>query len=124
MAEQKTDTYTAFMDTVDVVNSAVIQHRDKPVIRQLLAAADKTLDGKRFGVAVYRGDADTPHDYFTLAYRQGKLELASRGKDKPDIAWKVSQDYLREVSSNPQAYIDNPARLDLDWLKSRAGMSL
>jgi hypothetical protein len=44
--------------------------------------------------------------------------------DDPDIDWKVSRDYLRKVSSNPDQYIDNPARLDVDWLTSCAGLSL
>jgi hypothetical protein len=118
------DTYDLFMSTVDVFNRAIERHGDKPVIRQVVAGADKALSGQRLGVAVYKDDADTPFDYFTLAYNNGKFELASRGKDAPDIAWKVSQDYLKKVANNPEDYEKNPAKLDFDWIKSRAGFSV
>ena len=48
-----------------------------------------------------------------------KFEIQSRGKSEHDTEWKVSRDYLESVVDNPQEYIDNPAKLDLEWLKHR-----
>jgi len=124
MSEQavSSDTYDLFMGTLDVVNQALKEHADTPVIGEILSAAGKFSEGKRLGVAVYKTDPDEPFDYFTLRIANGKVELDSRGKGDPDIAWRVSQDYLRKVNENPQDYVDNPAKLDLDWLKSRLGL--
>ncbi|HBO12895.1 MAG TPA: hypothetical protein DD491_08945 [Halieaceae bacterium] len=116
------DTYGLFMEALDVVNTAISEHKDGQLMGGLLTAADKTIGGKHLGVAVYRDDPDTPFDYFTLRFTNERLELLARGKDEPEIAWKVSQDYLRDLVDNPRDYIDNPARLDLDWLRDRVGV--
>jgi hypothetical protein len=116
---QSADTYDLFMGTVDVINEALEEHADTPVLKNVLSLADKVASGKQFGVAVYKDNPDKPFDYFTVRMNNKKVELAARGKESPDIAWKVSQDYLADVCEDPQAYIDNPAKLDLDWLKSR-----
>lgn len=109
------------MGALDVVNEALQKHRDHALIGPLLQGGEKMLGGKKFGVAVYRDDPDTPFDYFTLRLTGGRFELLARGKESPDIAWKVSQDYLRDIVDNPQDYIDNPAKLDLEWLRHRIG---
>ena len=118
MTEQN-DTYTRFMETLDTINSALDEHGDKPVFKQMLEGADKALAGRKFGVAVYKENPKEPHDYFTLRFNNRKFELDSRGKDAPDIDWKVSTDYLQDVSGNPDKYIKNPLLLDVDWIKSR-----
>jgi hypothetical protein len=117
--QQQKDTYTVFMDTVDVINRALAEQSETPVLKQILEAAGKAAEGREFGVAVYKDDSSNPHDYFTTRFNNGKVELSSRGKASPDVDWKVSEDYLRKVSANPQNYVDNPAKLDIDWLKSR-----
>ncbi len=116
---KRSDTYELFVGTMDVINEALEEHSSTPVLREVITVADKAASGKRFGVAVYKQDSDEPYDYFTVRVNNKKVELEARGKKCPDIAWKVSQDYLAKVCENPQQYIDNPARLDLDWLKSR-----
>jgi hypothetical protein len=117
--QESAPTYDLFMGTVDVINEAIEENADKPVVKNVIDIADKLASGKQFGVAVYKEDPDKPFDYFTVRLQDKKVQLAARGKESPDIAWKVSQHYLATVCDNPRRYIDNPARLDLDWLKSR-----
>jgi hypothetical protein len=107
------------MNTLDVFNEAIAAHESSSPYREILAMGDKLFGGKNVGVAVYKEDADQPFDYFTIRFLNGKLELVARGKEAPDIAWKVSQDYLARVSEHPREYIDHPVKLDWDWLKSR-----
>lgn len=108
------NTYDLFMGTVDVINQALEEHTDGRVFGGVVSLTEKLSSGKQFGVAVYKEDADHPHDYFTVRFNRGKVELVARGKESPDIAWKVSQDYLKKVCTEPQTYIDNPARPDSD----------
>jgi len=118
----KLDTDALFTQYVNVVNQAVGQNRDRFPFKQLLSMGDKILGDKEIGAAIYKTDADEPHDWFTLTFDEGKLD-ATHGKGSPDIEWKIDRRHLEHVVADPQPYIDNPARLDLDWLKTRMGDS-
>ena len=107
------------METLDVFNRAIAANENSSPYREILAMGDKLFEGKNVGVAVYKDNADQPFDYFTIRFLNGKFELVARGKEEPEIAWKVSRDYLAEVAGNPQEYIDHPVKLDWDWLKNR-----
>lgn len=113
------DTYTLFMGALDVSNRALDSVGDKPVLGDLVDLMEKQASGRHFGVAVYKDDPDKPHDYFTVRVQNHMIQLVSHGKDAPDIDWKVSQEYLQDVNSNPDDYVDNPLKLDWDWLRHR-----
>ncbi len=118
-AQTKHDSYDSFMNTLDVFNDAMDKLRDKPLIKDLMSLVDKQTAGRQFGIAVYGDNPDKPFDYYTVRLHNQRLELVSRGKDAPDLDWKVSIDYLEDVAENPEKYIDNPAKLDFEWLKHR-----
>jgi len=113
------DTYTLFMGALDVSNKALAGVRDTPIVKDLVDIMARGASGRQFGVAVYAEDPSTPHDYYTVRIENHEIRLVSRGKDNPDIDWKVSMEYLREINDDPQAFIDNPLKLDLAWLKHR-----
>ena len=117
MADQ--NIYDLFKGTLDVTNEALEKNRDSKVIGTLISAADKTLNGHKAGVEIYDEDPDKPFDYFTVRYLDGKIELYARGKSEHDTEWKVSKDYLQSVVDDPQKYIDNPTKLNFEWLKVR-----
>ncbi len=121
MAERNTQ--TTFTQAVNVMNAALAEHKSDMPYKQLIEAADKTIGGKKFGVAIYDEDPAKPFDYFTVRYRDGSFEIVSHGKDDPDIPWKTSVGYLEKVAANPEEYIEHPAKLDWDWLKSRVGLA-
>ena len=113
------DIYTLFDDAMGVTNKAIKKNRDATFFGPLISAWDKFLDGHKAGVAVYDEDPEKPFDYFTIRYLNGKFEILSRGKSEHDTEWKVSREYLQSVVDEPQKYIDNPSKLNLDWLKAR-----
>jgi hypothetical protein len=113
------DSYDLFMGALDVTNDALDKLRDKPLVKDLVALMDSHAEGKKFGVAVYDHDSSTPHDYYTLRIHNRSIQLAARGKEAPEIDWKVPTDYLQKINDDPQAFIDNPLKLDLEWLKHR-----
>jgi len=92
---------------------------DYDVLGPLISAWDKFLDGHKAGVEIYDEDPNKPFDYFTIRYLNKKFEIVSRGKSEHDTEWKVSREYLQSIVDDPQKYIDNPTKLDLDWLKHR-----
>lgn len=119
---ENTSTYDLFMGYLDVVNEALDKHEDTPVIGDLANWITDLSESKKIGAAIYDSDPDSPFDYFTVRIANGKVQLDSRGKNEPDVDWRVSQDFLQEVNENPEKYVDNPLKLDLDWLKSRVGL--
>jgi hypothetical protein len=113
------DIYQLFDDALKTTNRALEENRGEGIYGALISAWDKYLDGHKAGVAIYEDDPGAPFDYFTIRYLNGKFEILSRGKSEHDTAWKVSREYLTSLADNPQVYIDQPAKLDIDWLKDR-----
>ena len=118
----KLDTNALFTQYVNVVNRAIGANEDRFPFKQLLSMGEKILGDKKIGAAVYKDDPDSPHEYFTLTLDNGRLD-ARHGKEAPDTEWKVKQEHLENVIEDPQTYIDNPAKLDLDWLETRMGQN-
>jgi len=113
------DSYDMFMGALDVLNQSLENFRDKPVLKEILSLIDDQSAGRKFGVAIYAEDPEKPFDYYTIRLHNKRFEIVSRGKDAPDIDWKVSTDYLEDINSNSGDYIKNPLKFDLDWLKHR-----
>jgi hypothetical protein len=113
------DSYAMFTGALDVLNDAMKNLREKPVVKDVLSLVDDQTAGRKFGVAIYASDPENPFDYYTIRLHNQRFEMVSRGKDAPDIDWKVSTDYLEDINSNPDDYISNPLKLDLDWIKTR-----
>lgn len=117
--QESHDSYDMFLGALDVLNKSMDNFRDKPVLKDLLALVDGQTAGRKFGVAVYADDPEKPFDYYTIRLHNKRFEMVSRGKDAPDIDWKVSTEFLQDINDNPQDYISNPLKFDLDWLKHR-----
>lgn len=113
------DSYKMLNGALDVVNESMDKYRDKPVIKSVMSLVDDQTAGRKFGVAIYGENPEHPFDYYTIRLHNKRLEMVSRGKDHPDIDWKVSIDYLEDINDEPQKYVDNPLKLDFDWLKHR-----
>ncbi|WP_405220824.1 hypothetical protein [Lentisalinibacter sediminis] len=111
------DIYDLFTEALEVTNKALEANRDSAFYGTLISGMDKYLDGHKAGVAIYDDDPKQPFDYFTLRYLNGKFEILSRGKSEHDTEWRVAREYLASLADEPDAYIENPAKLDIDWLR-------
>jgi len=112
-----------FIEYLDTCNTAIRRHDDEFPYKQLISLADDKLGDKEIGVAVYADDPDSPHDFFTIEMKDGAFHFLEHGKNAPDIAWRTPRQHLQQVVDNPDRYIDNPSKLDLDWIKARVGLS-
>lgn len=120
MEEKKVDQ----MDTRELVtqflkvcNEAIDHDRltwRREVPRRLLAK----VEGKKIGLAVTKSSTKRYFDFYTIQVRNRKLEFVTRGKQDPEFSFPVTESYLKEVSRNPGKYIENPLKLDWDWVKS------
>ncbi len=115
--EQKSE-QELLVDYLSIANAAMDSHKDEFPYKQMQQVGDKLFDQKKFGVGIVKEDLRHPYDFYTVAYRDGAFQLIGRGKKDTDLDWHCKRNYLEEVVSHPRDYIDSPAKLDWDWLKS------
>ena len=108
---------------LNVANIVLDENEDKTPYKQLIHAGQKLLDDKRVGMSVYKDDSDEPIAHFTLGMKGNRLEMLAHGKKDIDFGFKVKKSYLEDVVENSDTYIENPLRMDFNWLKSRVGLS-
>lgn len=113
------ETRTLFIGFLDVCNTALRANKNSFPYKQILPMSKKVFGDRNVGFIVYDDDPDIPTAYFTIRFVDDRIEPLGEGKWHPDYALKVKSDYMERVVRNRKDYIDHPARLDWDWLKSR-----
>lgn len=113
------ETNALFTQYINVVNRSMGENKDKMPYKLMFDARNKLLEDDRIGVAVYKTDAKTPHDWFTITLKDGTFQVLDHGKKTPDVTWRVKQDHLQNVVEHSDEFVKNPMKLDLDWLKTR-----
>ncbi len=114
------ETHALLTRYLDIANASLRANEDKAPWKQLFALGDRALGERRIGIAVYGEDPDRPHHYATLRFSDGRLHLLGEGGEAAGVNyWRVPKAHLEHVVSDPEPYIDNPLRMDLDWLRSR-----
>lgn len=103
------------------INAAIAANADDMPYKYLLKAGERYADGMQMGVGIYETDPTMPFAFYTIAFRDGQLRLVEHGKGENDLNWRVSVDYLEQLAKNKRDYVKHPVKIDLDWLKSRAG---
>jgi hypothetical protein len=73
-------------------------------------------EGHQTKVLVYEDDPSAPSTAFALEYRDGRLEMMHRWQSDVESEWKVSRDHLNALVTHPEEYVEDPARLGMDWL--------
>jgi len=107
-------------EAIRTLNRAVEKNSGNPVFGQLRALSEKVADGLTVAVGIYKDDASHPHDYYTVAFKDGSFELLSHGKsDDAQVSWNLSEEYIESLANDPERYIDNPLLIDWDWIKQK-----
>lgn len=117
-------TPTLMEQYVATVNRSIENNRDRFPYKQLIEASRPMTEGLQMQVAVYKDEPSQPHDFFTLAWTGNELDMVGHGKDNgADVSWKVPVAHLEEVVTEPERFVREPAKLDLDWLGRRIGIA-
>jgi len=117
------NTETLFLEYLNTLNQALAAHRNQMPYKQIIDASDKVFGDRKLGVAVYKTDPSAPHDFYTVKMVDGRIAFVSHGKDAPEYSWKTKEAFMKDVVDNKQYYVDNPSKLNWDWLTSRIGMN-
>lgn len=106
-----------------VMNHALDRRRDDFPYQQILAGFEKVFGSTGFVAAIYKSDASHPHAHFTVRFADGRFDRISEGKrGDANVTWSVSRGYLEKVVGDPEPFIENPEKLDWEWIKSRLGI--
>lgn len=106
-----------FKQYVDVCNRALSSHAAEFPYKQIWGAFRHVAGKEGVRVAVYD---DQPKTEYALRFEEDHIE-ADRSGDEESPVVRLNLSYLKQVVEHPEEYIENPARLDWDWLKNRMG---
>ncbi len=101
---------------VDVCNQALALNCDRFPFKQILGAAKASECGKVIEVHVVD---EAEQAVYAMAFGQNGLSAMRHADCKDcicDREWDVRTDYLTDVAKNPDLYIQNPAKIDWDWM--------
>ena len=105
---------------LDVYNKALQNNGDRFPFKQILGAVEREGFGKIIEIQLI--DA-VPPEIHVMAYSKNGLYLLPSNDVRgalSDGIWNVKIDDLKNVVQNPDTYIQNPAKLDWEWVLSKA----
>ncbi|PIR38694.1 MAG: hypothetical protein COV35_05905 [Alphaproteobacteria bacterium CG11_big_fil_rev_8_21_14_0_20_39_49] len=106
-----------FNKYLDICNKALDRHKDKSPYKDILSSVHTIVDSNPIELAIYD---DVPKGAFSIQCKDMKLVFNGTPRDIKK-AWRFNLSYLKNVVERPDEYIENPDKLDMDWLKSRFG---
>ena len=101
---------------LEVCNQALTLNKDRFPFKQILGAAQQSEDGKVIEVTIL---GDLRSESYAMTFdKQGLVAKPHASCDdcKCDRVWSVNQDYLEDVAKDPESYIQNPAKIDWEWM--------
>jgi hypothetical protein len=107
-----------FKSYMEICNKSLECNKEKFPYKQILQAAQGLLQDNKISLSIYD---DHPKATYDLAIHDNKIDVVGKSKKNggANKAWHVNKSYLEKVVSNPQEYINNPAKIDWDWLQNR-----
>ena len=101
---------------LDVCNQALTENKDRFPFKQILGAAEKSERGAVIEVNVI--DVVPTASYAMILSKSGLVATphGACSDCKCERAWNVTADYLQTVANNPDIFIQNPAKIDWEWM--------
>ena len=102
---------------LDVVNRSLQANRDHFPWKQIIAKGETTWSGKNIGLGINEPGREVPETY-TIKFVNGSFVNDGPGKVDTTYTWEADKAFMEKVVANPQEYIDNPMKINWDWVKS------
>lgn len=101
---------------VDVCNQALELNKHRFPFKQILGAAKQYENGKNIEINVVDGDKI---ESYVFSIRDSSI-IARQHEDCGDCncvrRWKIERHYLEAISRNAPIYVQNPAKINWEWL--------
>jgi len=101
---------------VHVCNQALLQNKDRFPFKQILGAVREAEKGCVVEVNVCGA---SPSGSFVFSLDERGVLAGPHGDCLDcdcDRTWNVSKAYLEEVARHPQSFIQNPAKINWEWM--------
>ncbi len=101
---------------VDVCNKALHENSDRFPFKQILGAASKAEQGASVEVKVSDRGGDEAYVFYL---EQGGIICKPHDDCKECKCvrtWNASLSYLEDVTSRPEVFITNPAKINWEWM--------
>jgi len=112
---QKQLDYTLLIQSyLDVCNKSLLHNKARFPFKQIFEAALKYDHGRKIEVQIGQHP-----DTYVLEFEKDFLTVQPHskcGNCNCDGHWKVDDDYLFDVVGNPEIYINNPAKINWEWM--------
>jgi len=98
-----------------VCNKALDLNRDRFPFKQILSAAQEVEQRHKVELQII-GDRGRR---FVLSFNEGHIRFEPHNDCGPSQCvrtWRVDPGYLEYVSQHPDVFIQNPARIDWEWM--------
>lgn len=105
-----------FRQYVEVCNRALEANKDKFPYKQLWDVTQAVMKDETIPVAIYD---DQPKATYALRFKDHHIDADAVEQELEEHPWHLNTSYLEEVVSHPDDYINNPAKIDWDWLCNR-----
>lgn len=116
-----------FKSYIDICNQALEKNKDRFPFNHLLSGFEVSDNVSSVRVEIID---DMQHSRFHLRLINGEIEYDETHCQSPcnlchskcgnsSDVWSVRASYLNDVVENPEQYIENPARLDWEWVDSK-----
>lgn len=107
-----------FTHYLNVCNTALDANKDRFPFKQILEAVEKKQKQRNVEVCI----VDNPQKTSFVIYLKDHKINAQRHEGCTNCqcagTWFVSQSYLKDVTLHPHEYIQNPAKIDWEWMYS------
>jgi hypothetical protein len=106
-----------------VCSQALEKHKDISPFKEVFRDAENLPGGGRTNVELY--DDGKPVGAYQIGFFKGQVGMLSHiaeGKffdDEKEYLWRVDAAELQKVVDDPQTHIDDPKKLDWDWVFAR-----
>lgn len=113
---------------IAICNHAMAKNKEKFGYRQAHIIGKALADGANFRTVIYQDKPSETQAVYTLHFDAEKPELRLDDTANPEegaFTWKAPVSYLRDVvETRPMWYLEQPTRLDWQWLKARTNDTL
>lgn len=111
------DTEQLFSRYIDICNQAIQANKDRFPFKQILAAVKDEHSLSDIEVCIID---DKPNAEYTINLDSNKIK-AEKYSSCPNCncgtQWRITRSYLEDVIENAEEYIDNPAKINWEWMQ-------
>ncbi|NVJ98183.1 MAG: hypothetical protein HWE25_08525 [Alphaproteobacteria bacterium] len=114
MAEDNKNDDALLDQYLRVCNKVLEKNRGRFPYSQIWQAGEQALSGRVVELAVFD---ENPIAHCRVTLHANRISSKRMPEDEPAPMKRLSAQYVQDVVSHPEKYIENPSLIDWDWLQ-------